>query len=58
VAVAALVLAAAHLLLVWLASPNELGRLALAPATTVHAAPLVLVAVTADRMLGAATQRR
>jgi len=55
VAVVALVLAAGHLLLVWHASPNELGRLAIAPATTTHAALLVLGAVTADRALDART---
>jgi len=49
VAGAALVLGVGHMLLVWHASPIELGRLAMVPATTVHVAVLVLVAVTVDR---------
>jgi hypothetical protein len=49
VALFALVLGVAHLWVVWHASPNELGRLAMVPATTIHAALLVLLAVTIDR---------
>jgi hypothetical protein len=52
-AAAALVLGGGHLLLVWHASPNELGRLAIVAATTIHVSLLVLVAVTFDRRLGA-----
>ena len=51
VAAAALVLAFGHLFLVWHASSNELGRLAMVAATTIHASLLVLVAVTVDRRL-------
>lgn len=51
VAAGALVLAAGHLLLVWHASPIELGRLAMVPATLVHVGVLVLVAETADRQI-------
>jgi hypothetical protein len=51
VAAGALVLAFGHLLVVWHASPNELGRLAMVPATLVHVALVVLGAVTVDRAL-------
>lgn len=50
-AAAALCFAAGHLLLVWHASPNELGRLAMAPATTVHVATLSLVAFAAEHVV-------
>jgi hypothetical protein len=50
-AAAGLVIAAGHLLLVWHASPIELDRLAMVPATTVHACLIILLAVTADRVL-------
>ena len=42
-----------HLLLVWHASTNELGRLAMVAATTIHVSLLVLVAITIDRRLAA-----
>ena len=45
-----LVLAAGHLLLVWHASPIELGRLAMVAATTIHVSLLVLLAITLDRL--------
>lgn len=51
VAAAALVVAAGHLIVVWHASPIELNRLAMVPATAVHVSVLVLVAVTVDRRL-------
>lgn len=55
VAVVALLVAGGHLLVVWHASPNELGRLAMVAATTAHVATLVLVAVSADHLIDART---
>lgn len=51
VAGTALVVACGHLLVVWHASPLELGRLAMVPATVIHAALLVAAAVTVDNRL-------
>ena len=48
VAVGALVIAAAHVVVVWHSSPLELGRLAMVPATTIHVALLLLVATAID----------
>jgi hypothetical protein len=51
VGAAAVVLGLGHVLVVWHASTNELGRLAMVAATNVHVGLVVLVAVTLDRRL-------
>jgi hypothetical protein len=51
VGVAALVVGAAHAVVVWHSSPLELGRLAMVAATTIHIALLLLVATAVDGWL-------
>ena len=57
VAAAGVVIGCGHVLLVWHASTNELGRLAMVAATTIHVSLLVLLAVTIDRRLARARVR-
>jgi hypothetical protein len=54
VAAVGLLVSIGHLLLVWHASANELDRLAMVPATTLHSCLIILLAVTLDRRLSPA----
>lgn len=56
VAAGALAVGVGHLVVVWHASPIELNRLAMVPATVVHVSVLILVAVTIDRRLTPTTR--